>query len=268
VERHLDLEYARIGDRTLLIDLYLPDDGDHPLPLILWIHGGAWREGSKDRPRALPLVSKGYAVASVEYRLSQEAISPAQIHDCKAAVRWLRAQADVYGLDRDRFGAWGGSAGAHLATLLGTSAGVPDLEGDLGCPGQSSRIGAVCSWYGPSDFLRMNDVQGVMDHDAADSPESQLVGAPIQSRPDLVARVNPITYVSPDNPSFLLMHGTADDVVIPSQSELLHAALVRAGVASTLVMLGGLGHGFPGDHGRWREIYGYVVAFFDTHLKA
>ena len=114
----------------------------------------------------------------------------------------------------------------------------------------------------------MNDVQGAMDHDAADSPESQLIGAPIQSRPDLVARANPITYVSPGDLPFLLMHGTADDVVIPSQSELLHAALVSADVVSTLIMLGGLGHGFPGDHGRWREIYGYVTSFFESHLKA
>ena len=91
MERHFDLEYARVGSRPLLLDLYLPDDGGIPLPVILWIHGGAWREGNKDHPRALPLVREGYAVASVEYRLSQEAIFPAQMHDCKAAVRWLRA---------------------------------------------------------------------------------------------------------------------------------------------------------------------------------
>ncbi len=249
---------------SLLLDLYLPEDVASPLPLIVWIHGGAWREGTKEHPRALRLVSDGYAVASVEYRLSQEAIFPAQIHDCKAAVRWLRAHAGTYGLDPSRVAAWGGSAGAHLASLLGVTAGVPELEGSLGHPEQSSAVRAVCSWYGPSDLLRMNDIRGAMDHDAPDSPESQLVGAPIQAHPDLVARANPITYVGPDAPPFLLMHGTADDVVIPSQSELLHSALVGAGAQSTLILLGGLGHGFPGEHGRWSEIYGYVGAFLDA----
>jgi dipeptidyl aminopeptidase/acylaminoacyl peptidase len=105
------------------------------------------------------------------------------------------------------------------------------------------------------------------EHNAPDSPESQLIGAPIQSRPDLVARANPITYITSDAPPFLLMHGTADTVVIPNQSEFLHAALVEAGVPVSLIMLGGLGHGFPGDHGRWGEIYGYVGAFFDSVLK-
>jgi len=266
MERHLDLEYARVGDRSLCLDLYLPDERSRPLPLIVYIHGGAWRAGDKAHPRALRYVSEGFAVASVGYRLSQEAIFPAQIHDCKAAVRWLRAHAQTYGLDVRRLAAWGESAGAHLAALLGVSAGVPELEGALGNPDQSSAVNAVCSWFGPSDFLRMNDSPGVQGHNAPDSPESELIGAPIQTRPDLVARANPVTYVREGAPPFLLMHGTADEVVIPGQSELLHAALVRAGVRSTLILLGGLGHGFPGDHGRWGEIYGYVSAFLAATL--
>jgi acetyl esterase/lipase len=213
MERHLDLEYAGAGNRALLLDLHLPDGAPRPYPLVLYIHGGAWREGTKAHPRALRFLSEGYAVASVEYRLSQEAIFPAQIHDCKAAVRWLRANAGDFGLDAGRIAAWGESAGAHLASLLGTSAGVAELEGDL------------------------------------------------------VARANPITYVTAGTPPFLLMHGTRDRVVIPSQSELLHAAFESAGVSSSLVLLGGLGHGFPGDHGRWREIYGYVGAFLEAYLR-
>ena len=273
MKKLIDLEYARVGERSLRLDLYLPEGTDGPLPLLVWIHGGAWWAGTKDHPRALRLLSRGYAVASVEYRLSQESVFPAQIHDCKAAIRWLRAHAGEYGLDPARFGAWGGSAGGHLVALLGTSAGVADLEGSLGCEEHAgcaehaSAVQAVCDWYGPSDLLRMDDVPGSMEHNAPDSPESQLVGAPIQSRPDLVARVNPITYITADAPPFLLMHGTDDNVVIPNQSEFLHAALVEAGVPSSLIMLGGLGHGFPGDHGRWGEIYGYVGAFFDSVLK-
>lgn len=268
MERYLDLEYARVGDRSLRLDLYLPDEGARPLPLIVYIHGGAWRAGDKAHPRALRTIAEGYAVASVGYRLSHEAIFPAQIHDCKAAVRWLRANAATYGLDPYRFAAWGESAGAHLAALLGVSAGVPEIEGTLGHPEQPSAVSAVCGWFGPSDFLRMNDIPGVQDHDAPDSPESQLIGAPIQTRPDLVARANPITYVRRTAPPFLLMHGTADRVVIPSQSELLHAALIEAGVSSTLILLGGLSHGFPGEHGRWGEIFGYVSAFFRATLRA
>jgi acetyl esterase/lipase len=269
---HRDLVYADVGDRQLPLDLYVPDGEDGPYPLLIWVHGGAWRQGSKAHPRALRLLNAGYAVASVEYRLSQEAIFPAQIHDCKAAVRWLRARADEYDLDAQRFGAWGGSAGGHLVALLGTTAGVDELEGSVGNIGASSAVQAVCDWYGPSDFLRMNDVAGRMDHDATDSPESQLLGAPIRERPDLVAFASPITYVTPGAAPFLLMHGTADDTVIPDQSRLLHQTLVDAGAASTLIMLGGLGHGFSGigEHhadGRWREIYGYVRAFFDATLS-
>jgi acetyl esterase/lipase len=266
MKRHIDLVYATVGDRALHLDLYLPEEAERPLPVVVWVHGGAWRQGTKDHPPALRLVSQGYAAASVEYRLSQEAIFPAQIHDCKAAVRWLRAHAGDYGLDPDRFGAWGGSAGGHLVALLGTSAGVTALEGDLGNADRSSAVQAVCDWYGPSNFLHMNDEPGVMDHDAPDSPESQLIGAPIQEDPDLVAKANPITYITGDEPPFLLMHGTADRVVLPNQSRLLHAALVEAEVSSTLMMLGGLGHGFGNQPGRLGEIYGYVRSFFDAYL--
>jgi acetyl esterase/lipase len=124
-----DLEYARAGDKALLLDLYLPQTGPGlptghgPWPTIVWIHGGAWRMGSKDNPHAARQAQRGYAVASIGYRLSQEATFPAQIHDCKAAVRWLRAHAKQYNLDPARFAAWGASAGGHLAALLGTSGG-------------------------------------------------------------------------------------------------------------------------------------------------
>lgn len=278
MRKHKDLVYARVGDRLLKLDLYLPDEDGGPFPVIVWVHGGAWRQGNRLNPPSLTLLREGYATVSVEYRLSQEAIFPAQIHDCKAAVRWVRANAETYDFDPDHIGAWGASAGGHLVALLGVTAGVEALEGDLGHPGQSSAVQAVCDWFGPSDFRHMNDRPGAMDHDAPDSPESQLIGAPIQTHPDLVARANPITYVTPDAPPFLLMHGTADDVVLPNQSELLHAALVAAGVSASLVKLGGMGHGFrchpivngaPADlrRGRCGEIYGYVRAFFDAHLK-
>jgi acetyl esterase/lipase len=267
--RHLrDLEYARAGEKSLRLDLYLPQGAPGPLPAIVWVHGGAWRAGSKENPRAAPMAERGYAVASVGYRLSQEALYPAQIHDCKAAVRWLRAHADAYGLDPRRFGAWGASAGGHLVALLVTSGGVPELEGELGHLQQSSRVQAVCDFFGPSDFLRMDDVPGTMTHDAPDSPESQLVGGPIQEHPDLVARANPIAYVTPGDPPFLLVHGQEDYTVIANQSELLYDALCAAGVEATLHLVPGAGHGFRGaTPAQLAQIDGWVDAFFDRHLR-
>jgi acetyl esterase/lipase len=260
---HADLVYASAGDRVLTLDLYLPQDAPAPVPLIVWVHGGAWRTGSKANPRpALSLLERGYAVATIGYRLSQEATFPAQIQEVKAAVRWLRAHAGPYGLDSDRFGAFGPSAGGHLVALLGTAGHVEEWEiGDH--LNWSSRVQAVVSWFGPSDFLRMNDMPGAMDHDAPDSPESQLVGAPIREHPHLARRASPITYITPGAPPFLLMHGDRDALVIPNQSELLHEALVRAGVASTLHILPGLGHGGAG----WDEHLPLVHAFLDLHLK-
>ncbi len=265
-----NLIYVNTGTHQLCLDLFLPDE-QGPFPLIIWIHGGAFRAGSKENPRAKRMVQRGYALASINYRLSQAATFPAQIHDCKAAVRWLRAHAGAYDLDAKRFGVWGGSAGGYLAAMLGVTYNIVELEGGLGNDDVSSRVQAVCDWFGPSDFLRMNDVPGVMDHNAPDSPESQLIGATIQEHPELVAKANPITYIEQqdvcDIPPFLIMHGGDDLTVIPNQSELLHDALVKAGADITLVILGGLGHGFPGDHNRWDEIWSYVDTFFDKYLK-
>jgi acetyl esterase/lipase len=270
MRKFIDIEYARAGTHRLLLDLFLQDDGG-PYPLIIWIHGGAFRAGSKENNRAMRMVSRGYAVASINYRLSQVAIFPALVHDAKAAVRWLRAHAESYHLDPQRFGVWGGSAGGYLAAMVGIVQDIPELEGNLGYNDISSRVQAVCDWYGPSDFLHMNDVPGTMDHDAPDSPESQLIGAPIQQHPDLVARTNPITYITKekalDLPSFLIMHGGDDRTVIPGQSQLLYDALTAVGADVSLVILEGLGHGFPGEHHRWDEIWRYVDEFFDRKLR-
>jgi len=264
-----DVVYVRRGERELTLDLYWHEHADNLTPVIIWIHGGGWMQGSKTAPfPALALVDRGYAVSSISYRLSQEALFPAQIQDCKAAVRWLRANATRYHLDPDRIGAWGSSAGGHLAALLGTSGGVEDLEGTEGNLEYSSRVQAVCDWYGPTDFLRMNDVQGIINHDAADSPESRLVGGPIQERRAEVARGNPISYVTPDDPPFLIMHGDRDRMVPLNQSEMLYAALQDAGVESTLSVVPGSGHGFRGATPHWREVLQQrPQVFFDRHLR-
>ncbi|MGD1086399.1 MAG: alpha/beta hydrolase [Verrucomicrobiota bacterium] len=242
-----DLEYGRAGGKALHLDLYWPEKSEKPLPLIIWIHGGAWRAGSKnDSVPPLPLTGEGYAVASVEYRLSQEAVFPAQIYDCKAAVRWLRANASKYNLDPAKFAAWGASAGGHLAALLGTSGGMPALEGAVNDLKESSRVQAVVDWYGPSDLLQIGVPASDIKHNDPDSPESQLVGGALLEHKDKAAQASPVTYVSKDAPPFLIMHGDQDRSVPFNQSELLQAALKKAGVDSTLLPVKGVGHGFSG----------------------
>ncbi|MDG2381507.1 MAG: alpha/beta hydrolase [Pirellulaceae bacterium] len=266
---HLDRVYATSPSRNLRLDLYVPD-AELPVPIIVWVHGGAWRQGSKrlSKARVREVVKHGYALASVEYRLSQEALFPAQIQDCKAAIRWLRAHARQYGLDPDRIGVWGSSAGGHLVALLGTSDGVKSLEVAGDHLDQSSRVQAVCDWFGPTDFLQMNahaPVPNRLDHDAANSPESQLVGGAIQDHPDRVHAASPITYVTSDDPPFLIMHGDRDPLVPFHQSQLLHRSLQAAGVESKLRRIKGAGHGGPGFHtaGNRHALW----AFFDEHLS-
>lgn len=272
-----DLAYATVSPAQKL-DLYLPK-GAGPFPVVLIIHGGAFMFGDKaheiSKAGTDQLVAHGYAVANVNYRLSGEARAPAQVHDVKAAVRWLRAHAAEYRLAPERFGAWGSSAGANLAALLGTSWGVPALEGAaLGNADQSSCVQAVVDWFGPTDFLQM-DAQlrdapcpAQDNHDAPDSPESLLIGAPIQSRPDLAAAINPITYVSPAAAAFLIQHGTADCVVPPGQSRLLFDALLPAVGADRveLTLIEGAPHG--GGPLFWaEENVQQVLDFLDRFLK-
>jgi len=262
-----DLVYAQVGQRELLLDLYRPKQPSAPLPVVLWVHGGGWRGGSKDSPRrTLPLVARGYAVASVGYRLSGEAIFPAAVEDCQAAVRWVRANAEKYGLDPNRVGAWGSSAGGHLVAMLGTCSDVETFVTDAHRD-QSGRVQAVCDWFGPTDFLRMNDFAGSIDHDAAGSPESLFLGGPIQENKQLAAKANPITYVSKNDPPFLIMHGDNDRSVPYNQSELLAAALAKAGVEATLYRVQGGGHGFGGATDTPEQLFEMVARFFDKHLN-
>lgn len=240
---HRDLTYVANGHPRQRLDLYL-SNATAPTPLIVWIHGGAFRMGSKEDRVPLEYVAAGYAVASINYRLSQHAIFPAQIEDCKAAVRWLRAHADRFGIDPERFGAWGESAGGHLVAMLGTTGATRQF--DVGAYlDQPSRVQAVADHFGPTDFLQMDSqrLPDSMVHDTPDSPESELVGGPIQQHPERVAFANPITYVTPDAPPFLIVHGDRDPLVPYHQSELLAAALCQAGVETIFYTVRGEGHG-------------------------
>jgi acetyl esterase/lipase len=271
---YADVAYASVSSAEKL-DLYIPE-GEGPFPLVLLVHGGAFLMGDKAAGDAITgvdqLLSLGYAVASVNYRLSGEALAPAQIQDVKAAVRFLRANAQEYKLNPEKFGAWGGSAGGSLVSLLGTSCGIAELEGaELGNADQSSCVQAVVDWFGPIDFLQM-DTQFTgtscpVNHDAANSPESMLVGAPVQDVPEKVAQVNAITYISADDPAFFIQHGTADCNVPPQQSQLLYDAL-KAAIGEenvTLTFLEGAGHG--GSQFTTEANLKLVTDFFDQYLK-
>jgi acetyl esterase/lipase len=240
---HHDLAYVANGHERQRLDLYLPKGGKD-LPLIINIHGGAFKMGSKEQGVPVAYLAQGYAVASINYRLSQHAKFPAQIEDCKAAVRWLRVHASEYGLDPNRFAAWGSSAGGHLAAMLGTTGDTKQF--DVGPHlDQTSRVQAVVDYFGPTDFLQMDAhrLPNGQVHDPADSPESLLIGGAIQDNKEKTARANPITYVTPGDPPFLICHGDADPLVPHHQSELLEAALKRAGVPVTFYTVKGAGHG-------------------------
>ncbi len=262
VER--DLEYAKVGEKKLLLDLYLPEKADGPLPVIVGIHGGGWANGSKASGQGSWLARHGYAVAVINYRLSGEAIFPAQIEDCKAAVRWLRASAKKYNLDPERFGATGHSAGGHLTSLLATTGDVKEFDkGDN--LGFSSRIQAAVPSAGPTDFLQMDahaPKGAKLKHDSPKSPEARLIGGPIQENKDKVAKANPVTHVTKDDPPFLIVHGDEDATVPAHQAQLLDEALRKAGVEVKLHLVKGAGHAVGG-----REVNELIVAFFDKQLK-
>lgn len=247
-----DVEYANIDGSSLKLDLYLPQPPTtEARPVVVWIHGGAWRGGDKAACPAKRLVDQGFVVASINYRLSHQAIFPAQIQDCKAAIRWLRANAEKYAIDAERVGVWGSSAGGHLVALLGTAGDVDALsDASHGNADQSSRVQAVCDFFGPTDLLQMDKYalpSAPFRHDAADSPESKLIGGPIQDNPVKAARANPISYVSADDPPFLIVHGDRDPLVPWQQSQLLAEALRQAGVSCEFHKIEGAGHGFQGN---------------------
>jgi len=279
VEVIRDVVYGRGKETHLKLDIIRPKDTpEKPMPVLVWVHGGGWRGGSKASGirRLIPFAQKGYFCATIDYRLSGEAVFPAQIEDCKCAIRYLRAHAGKYNLDPERIGVWGSSAGGHLAALLGTSGDVKELEGKGGWATLSSRVQAVCDWYGPSDLLAFADLSfgrtdGRREENAtararrrgSDAP-ARLLGGPIHENRDRAVQASPVSYVTKDDPPFLIMHGTDDRTVPHSQSLVLKEALEKAGVPVKLVTLQGAGHGGPQFNAP--ETRRQVMAFFDKHL--
>lgn len=255
-----DIDYVGDKNPRQMLDLYLPET-DEPLPLVIWVHGGGWLNGSKERPKNAFLLSEGFAVASIGYRLTQEAQWPSQIEDCQAAIRWLRSHAEEYGLDPEKFGIMGSSAGGHLVALVGTRP-LPENEA------VSSRVQAVCDWFGPSDLLTMppNVVSVTRTREqVASSNGAKLLGIPIPDAPEKAKDASAFYQVSANDPPFLIMHGSEDPGVPIEQSQKLHNALKTAGVDSTFVIVEGAGHG--GKEFNEPDVTEEVTSFFSRVLK-
>lgn len=271
--------------QPLKLDLYLPTNSAGPFPVVVYIFGGGWQGGSRaidpvssQGQPFLGIMGRGYALAAVDYRLSGAAKWPAQIHDVRGAVRWLRANAATYNLDPKKFGAWGFSSGAHLAEVLGL-ADAPsstvgnttvNLQGNIGGNlNFSDRVQAVCDWFGPSDLLRMNSyfTVNLTNVDASTSAPSLFIGATIQTAPELTSTASPLTYVHAGCPPFLLIHGTIDGTVAFNQSEIFNDALTRVGADVTFMANFGANHGAPTNLWNSTNLNNAVYRFFDRTLK-
>jgi len=245
-----DLNYAGDGKSYHTLDIYSPTSSNNKSPLILTIYGSAWKsnrsKASKYIKKSLikPLIDAGFAVASINHRSSTDALFPAQIHDVKAAIRFLRGNASEYKIDPSFVGVTGSSSGGHLAAMAGTTSHNKLMEGNIGSfLNYDSHVNAVVDWFGPTDFLLMDICGSKMVHDAVNSPESKLIGGAIQENKEKASAANPINYISSKTPPFLIIHGMVDLTVPYCQSKVLKMALERANIESELISVRDGGHG-------------------------
>jgi acetyl esterase/lipase len=271
-----DLAYATQSPAQKL-DIYLPNDeilGTYPV--IISIHGGAFMFGDKADGQLMPMLEglkQGYAVVSINYRMSSEALFPKNINDVKAAIRWIKANAKKYHFNANKVAVWGGSAGGNLSALAGTSADVKKLEDlSLGNANYSSRVQAVVDWFGPIDFLAMDGQltetgNGKPDHNDVNSPESKVLGRKITEIPEIVKEASPETYLTNDDPPFFIEHGTKDHLV-PTQQSIKFAKKIESVLGKDkvrLLLLEGSKHGGPAFE--TPENLKLVFDFLDSHLK-
>jgi len=253
-----DIAYVENAHERQKFDIAFSKKG-RARPLLVWIHGGAYMGGDKAENHAIwgELLKAGYAVATINYRLSGDAKWPAQITDCKAAIRYLRAHAKEYHLDPGRIGVWGSSAGGHLAALVGASGGEKSF--DVGQHlDQSSAVSCAVDLFGPADFETMPQ------YTSPDSPEARLWGRPTSEAVGLARAASPLTYLSRDTPPILILHGDADDVVNVDQSRRFEAAMKKAGAPGELVVLPGVGHSHVEV---WMQKRDLILNFFERHLQ-
>ena len=271
----IDVPYAAVSSAQKL-DIYMPNEGKGPFPVIISIHGGAFMFGDKGDGQVTPMLEglkHGYAVVSINYRLSGEALFPKNINDVKAAIRWVKANAKQYNFIANKIALWGGSAGGNLSALAGTSSNVKELEDlTLGNADQTCQVQAVVDWFGPTNFLLMDQQlketgNGNADHSESNSPESKVMGQKITEIPDKVKEANPETYITRDDPPFFIEHGTKDHLV-PTQQSVNFARKLESVLGKnkiTLHLLEGAKHGGPAFE--TPENIALVFTFLDTHLK-
>jgi len=266
-----NIVFGKGGNRNLRLTILKPKGiGNKRLPVIIYIHGGGWRQNIKELGviALIQFVNRGYIGVAVEYRLSKEAKFPAQIEDVKCAIRFLRAKAGNYSINPEKIGIWGQSAGALLASLAGTSGGIKSLEGNGGWKNYNSRVQAVCDWSGPSYFP---------PDTITSRPSFKLFGGTTADKADLAKEASPLTYITADDPPFLIFHGTADADVKMEQSDTLYKSLKKANIDATLKLFEGGGHfavygaqvgEISGDMPGFRtEMMNLMNDFFDNHLK-
>ena len=262
VER--DVAFGKGGERELQLDLAMPSEGEGPFPAIVCIHAGGWIGGKRQQMRGTieGLARSGYVAISPDYRLAPRDPFPAQIEDCKAAIRWLRAHAEQYHLHPWRIGAFGVSAGGHLACLLGVTSKEDGLEGEGGNAEQSSAVQAVVSFSGPTDLT-----QGVWNDELRAKQLEPFLGGTLADKADVYRRASPMTYAGKNAPPFLFVHGTKDSIVPFEQSQALAEKLRQVDVSARLVPLDGQGHGHLWPSNMRTLSLAHMMAFFDETLK-
>lgn len=270
-----DIEFSKAGDTSLKLNLLVYRDlmdtlfdrtgNQETYPLIIYLQGSGWGWSKQNTfafiPQLVQFAEQGYVVASVQYRGSGEAVFPAQLHDVKTAVRFLKANASRFNIDPGRVGVWGDSSGGHLALLLGLTEGMEEFEGNE-YRHISSKVHAVADWFGPTDLLSMSQYPSIFDHDSPDSPESKLIGGAVQETKEQARKASPIHYVHRDAPPILIMHGDQDDIVPYEQSVQMFHALKKEGCDAVMYNINGAGHsGFTQAH-----TLDVVKSFFRKHL--
>jgi len=263
VREELDVVFGKGGDTDLKLDLAMPADGAGPFPAVVCIHAGGWVGGKRQEMSQTihALAGRGYVAVSPDYRLATaQARFPAQVEDCKAAVRWLRANAVKYNIDPDHIGAVGFAAGGHLACMLGVTDKEDGLDGAGGNADVSSRVQAVVSFFGPTDLTAKDWGPGVSERNLV-----PLLGGTADEKPEAYRKASPLTYAGKDAAPLLLFHGAVDKMVPVDQSRRLAEKVASAGGAAELVVVEGEGHGFGRE--KLLQCLGKMVTFFDERLK-
>lgn len=266
-----NINYAGNNEVHHMMDIYLPDQGSKIFPVVITVYGSAWlandKKGSKYIKKSLiqPLLNSGFAVVSINHRSSTDAIFPAQIHDVKAAIRFIRANTKQYQFDSSFIGITGSSSGGHLSAMAGTTSFNKEMEGEVGPHLEfESHVDAVVDWFGPTDFLIMDLCGSKLVHDDVKSPESKLIGGAIQENKAKARAANPMTYINDKTPPFLIIHGMVDLTVPYCQSKTFKMALDSARVENRLISIR------DGAHGKnvfKKEIQEEMVSFFEDKLN-